>query len=63
MRRRKKGIKLNPPTKRIWFLSLILAVLAVAGKFIQIPYVSEYSFWILVASSLLLFLSTLVRGL
>ena len=63
MRKRKKGIKLNAPTKRIWFVSLIVAVLAVVGQFIKIPYVSEYSFWILVASYILLFLSTLLKRL
>ncbi|MCI5223045.1 MAG: hypothetical protein D3924_10315 [Candidatus Electrothrix sp. AR4] len=63
MRRRRKGMRLNAPTKRIWWLSIILVAVALAGQFTRIPYVSEYSFWIIVASYILLLLSTFVKGL
>ena len=34
----------------LYVLSLVLAGLAIVGVFIEIPFVSEFAFWVLVAA-------------
>jgi hypothetical protein len=38
----------------LYVLSLILAGLAIVGVFIEIPFVSEFAFWVLVAAYVIL---------
>jgi hypothetical protein len=38
----------------LYVLSLILAGLAIVGVFIEIPVVSEFAFWVLVAAYVIL---------
>lgn len=38
----------------LYVLSLILAGLAIVGVFIEIPFVSEFCFWVLVAAYVIL---------
>jgi hypothetical protein len=38
----------------LYVLSLILAGLAIVGVFIEIPFVSEFAFWVLVAAYVML---------
>jgi hypothetical protein len=38
----------------LYVLSLILAGLAIVGVFIEIPFVSQFAFWVLVAAYILL---------
>jgi hypothetical protein len=44
--RSKMGVDMNFPR----FFSLVLAMLAVVGVFIDIPFVSNYAFWIMTAA-------------
>ncbi|MCL4416926.1 MAG: hypothetical protein M1365_09545 [Actinobacteria bacterium] len=48
-----------------WWIALILLILAVLLNFniIRIPVISEFSFWIAVASSALLLIATRIRAL
>jgi hypothetical protein len=56
-------MKLSAPKKNTWWICLILAAVAVVGKFIAIPFVSAYAFWILALGAVLLFLSTAVKNM
>jgi len=38
----------------LFVLSLILAGLAIVGVFIEIPFVSQFAFWVLVAAYIIL---------
>jgi hypothetical protein len=38
----------------VFTISLILAALALVGVFIEIPFVSNYAFWVLMAAYILL---------
>jgi hypothetical protein len=42
------------------FFSLVLALLAVVGVFVEIPFVSNYAFWIMTAAYVIHISSTVV---
>lgn len=56
-------MKLNAPTKNFWWISVILAVIAVVAQFVAIPFVSAYAFWIITLGFILLALSTVLKGM
>jgi len=56
-------MKLSAPKNVTWWISLILAVLAVLGKFVVIPFCTANGFWLLAVAFLLLWLGTLLKGL
>jgi len=56
-------MKLTPPTKNMFYLSVILGVLALVGTFVAIPFVSANAFWVLFVGFALLVLSLLVKGM
>jgi hypothetical protein len=53
---------LSAPSAPVFILSLILAALAVIGKFSHIPFVTENGFWVAVAAFVLLAVGNLFRG-
>jgi len=55
-------MKLNPPTKIAFWISVVLALLGVLGMFITIPFVSTYAFWFLVVGYIVLLGSLFVKG-
>ena len=57
-------MQLSPPKRTSWFAATLLGVLAiVAYAFVDVPFLTPYAFWILVASFVLFFLSTLLPGI
>ncbi len=56
-------MRLNAPTKVVWYISLILGVLGILFSFITVPFFSAYAFWIVVVAWLLLILATVLKGL
>lgn len=54
---------LTSPSVRTLILSLLIVVLGIVGRFIDIPFISEYHFWFPVAGFSLLMLGSLFRGL
>ncbi len=54
---------LQAPALWVFILSLILVVLAVVGIFVQIPYVSAYSFWVAVLAYAVLALGNFLTPL
>lgn len=54
---------MNAPRKVTFLLSLILGGLGIAGKFVAIPYVSAYAFYLLAIGFVILLLGCLFKGL
>lgn len=54
---------LSAPTQVIFFISLILAILAVVGVFVAIPFISANAFWVVVVAYVLLALGNLLAGM
>lgn len=55
-------MKLNPPTKIAFWISVVLAVLGLLGTFITIPFVSGFAFWFVVVGYVVLLASLFVKG-
>jgi hypothetical protein len=55
-------MNLSPPTTAVFIISLILAALAVIGKFVQIPFITEYNFWVAIIAYVILAVGNLFRG-
>ena len=60
-----EGLEMNlsPPTTAVFVISLILAALAIIGKFVPIPFISEHGFWVAVIAYVVLAVGNLFRGL
>lgn len=43
-------MKLNAPTKLSFLIAVVLGVVALISAVIPVPFVSEYSFWVLAAA-------------
>ncbi len=54
---------LSAPTRPVLAISVVLAALAVLGKFIPIPIVSLHPIWVLAAGYVVLLIGNLYKGL
>ena len=54
--------KLNAPTQIMFLLSLILALLALIGFFVNIPFVSLYAFWFVLGGYAVLAAGCVLKG-
>jgi hypothetical protein len=59
---RRKIMKLTPPTKNVYWISTVLAVLGLIGTFVSIPFVSAYAFWFVLVAFVLLWLGVSMKG-
>jgi hypothetical protein len=59
------GLEMNltPPTTVVFIVSLILAALAVIGKFAAIPFITDNGFWVAIVAYVVLAVGNLFRGL
>ena len=55
-------MNLNPPTKVVFWLSTVLAVLGILGQFIALPLVGGFEFWLVAAGFVLLWLGNTMKG-
>ena len=55
-------MRLNAPTQVVFIISLILAVLALIGHFIAIPFLTAYAFWIAIIAYVVLAAGNLLKG-
>ena len=55
-------MKLTPPTKNVFYISVVLAVLGLLGTFVTIPFVSAYAFWFVLVAYVVLFLGNTMKG-
>ena len=56
-------MKLSPPRQVTFWVSVVLAVLGLLGKFVSIPLVSALSFWFVLAGFVLLAAANMSTGL
>jgi hypothetical protein len=55
-------MRLTPPKQIVFYISLLLAVLALVGAIIDIPFVTEYKFWFAIVGYALLAAGNAVKG-
>jgi hypothetical protein len=55
-------MRLSAPTHQIFYISVVLFVLALIGYFVLIPYVSLYAFWLAIAAYVVLAAGNLLKG-
>lgn len=55
-------MNLSPPTTAVFIISLILAVLAVIGKFAAIPFITDQGFWVAIIAYVVLTIGVIFRG-
>ena len=53
---------LNAPKQIVFIIAVVLAVLAVLGYFVAIPFVSLYAFWILAIGFIVLAGGVVMKG-
>jgi len=56
-------MRLSAPKKKLFFLSFLLAALAIVAVFVSIPYVSPHAFWVLTGGYALLAAGVALKGL
>jgi hypothetical protein len=56
-------MNLSPPTTAVFVISLILALLAIVGKFVAIPFITDHGFWVAVIAYVVLAVGNLLRGI
>ncbi|HXG78057.1 MAG TPA: hypothetical protein VNJ31_01790 [Methyloceanibacter sp.] len=54
---------LSAPTTIVFFVSIILAALAIIGRFVHIPLISDHDFWAAIIAYIILAAGNLFRGL
>jgi len=55
-------MKLSPPTKLVFWISVILAALGIIGSLVSVPVVSGFALWLVVIGYVLLFLGNVLKG-
>jgi hypothetical protein len=55
-------MNLNAPTQLVFIISLIIAVLALIGYFVNIPYVTQYQFWFAIVGYVVLAAGCVFKG-
>jgi hypothetical protein len=55
--------RFSAPKNITWWIALILAVLGIIFHFVSVQPLSQFSFWFVVASVVLLLLATIFKGL
>ena len=54
---------LSAPKNITWWIALILAVAGIIFHFVSFPPLSQYSFWMVAVSAVLLLIATRFKGL
>jgi len=55
-------VNLSAPSTVVFIVSLILAALAVIGKFVPIPFITDHGFWVAIVAYVVLAVGNLFRG-
>ena len=55
-------MKLNPPKKLTFWISVVLVVLGLIGSFVSIPFVSGAAFWFVLVGYVVLVAGLLIKG-
>ena len=54
---------LSAPKNITWWIALVLAVLGIIFNFVEFQPLSQFSFWFVVASAVLLLIATRFKGI
>jgi hypothetical protein len=55
-------MKLNAPSQTVFIIAVIIAIIAVVGLFVTIPFISLYAFWVMTLAFVVLAGACLMRG-
>jgi hypothetical protein len=55
-------MKLTPPTKVTFWISVVLAVLGLLGRYASVPFVSDYYFYFVLVGYIVLALGNILKG-
>jgi hypothetical protein len=55
-------MSLSPPTTVVFVISIILALLAIIGNYVVIPFFSDHGFWVAIVAYVLLACGNIFRG-
>ena len=55
-------MNLSAPTQVVFWISLILVILALIGFFWVVPYLTAYAFWLAIASWVVLAVGCMMKG-
>jgi hypothetical protein len=55
-------MNLNAPTQLVFILALIVAVLALIGNFVPVPFVTEFKFWFAMVAYIILAAACVLKG-
>ena len=55
-------MNLSAPKQITWLIAVIVGVLGILGKFVAIPFISAYAFWLVVVAFLILVVGTFMDG-
>ncbi len=56
------NLSLSAPKQIVFIIAVVLAVLALLGYFVAIPFVSAYAFWILLVGFIVLAGGVMMKG-
>lgn len=55
-------MRLNPPKKIVFYISVVLAVVGLIASLVTIPFLSGFAFWLVLAAYILLALGNVLKG-
>ncbi|HEY0920983.1 hypothetical protein [Devosia sp.] len=55
-------MNLSAPSQAVFWISVIIAVIAILGVLVSIPFVTAYAFWVLLLAFIVLAGGCLMRG-
>ncbi len=56
-------MRFTPPTKLVFWITVVLAALGLIGSFVAIPLVSGFAFWLVLIAYVVLVVSLFVKGM
>jgi hypothetical protein len=55
-------MKLTPPTKNVFYISVALVVLGVIGRYLNVPFLSDFYFYFVLVGYIVLALGNALKG-
>ena len=55
-------MKLTPPTKNVFLISVVLVVLGLVGRYANVSFLSDYYFYFVLVGYVLLALGNIMKG-
>jgi hypothetical protein len=55
-------MRLNPPKKIVFYISVVLAVVGLIASLVTIPFLSGFAFWLVLVAYILLALGNVLKG-